>query len=419
MPTLIDLAAAGPVFAQRLLSQRLPEDRRRAELARRLAAVLDAAYAIPFYRGSFGDRPSARDLAELPILRRADVPRLFESAEEGRPGRRPLPRVRTSGSSGSPIWLVFDPSHQRGRFAARTRYLWENGWRPHHRSAWVIGILPGSPDGDLTRSRVLGGARFYSHVEDFERQVDWLLALGPRHLYTLPSNLEALVHVLERSGRTLPGLHTVFTSGEVLEDGVRERVRRVLGVRVADGYGTTEAFLAWQCPGGSYHVNDEHVLVEIVDAAGRPVPPGTVGRVLFTTLENHAMPLVRYELDDYVEATEGLCSCGRTLPRIGRIHGRGMNLFRTADGGILSPWKLIAPIRDLPTVRKSQVVQHDVDRFTVRFVSDRAPIVADVDRLRQELVRAAGGGAQFAFERVDDIPRTGRGKFMSTICELA
>jgi len=419
MPTASDLIAAVPAFCRLLRSQRDDAEVRRERRTRRLEAVLRAAVSLPSYRRSFGGTPGPDELAALPLLSRSGVAELLGDVRASRPGTGSIPRVRTSGSSGEPIWLLFDPRHQRGRFAARARYLWENGWRPQHRSAWMIGILPGSPDGELTRSRGLGGARFFSHVEDFARQVEWLRALDPAHLYTLPSNLEAIVHLIEARGVRLRSLRTVFTSGEVVEEALRERVRRVLGVEIADGYGTTEAFLGWQCPAGSYHVNDEHVVVEIVDRAGRPAAPGTVGRVLFTTLENLVMPLVRYEIDDFAEAVEGPCACGRTLSRIGRIHGRAMNLFRMPGGALLSPWKLVEPLRDLPTVRRSQVIQHDLERFTVRFVSDVPPEARVTQRIREQLVGLVGPHARFAFERVDDIPRTGRGKFMSTICELA
>ena len=282
----------------------------------------------------------------------------------------------------------------------------------------MIGLLPGNPDGDLVRRQRLGGARFLSHVEDFEHQADWLIALNPVHVYTMPSNLDAVTRILEHRGQRLPSLRTIFTSGEVLEESVRSRVRTTLGVEIADAYGTTETFPAWQCPAGSYHVNDEHVVVEIVDDSGAPTSPGEVGRVLLTTLENHVMPLVRYDIDDYAEVVEGPCPCGRTLPRIGPVHGRGMNLFRTASGGLLSPWKLVEPVRALPTVRKSQVIQHDVHRFTIRYVSTEAPSEGARGEIRRELEELAGPGAEFRFERVDDIPRTGRGKYMSALCEI-
>ncbi len=101
-------------------------------------------------------------------------------------------------------------------------------------------------------------------------------------------------------------------------------------------------------PAGNYHQNAEHVLIELVDEAGREVAPGELGRVLLTTLENFVMPLVRYEIGDYAVAASGDCSCGRTLPLIGRVVGRGMNLFRSLDGKLLTTWDLVNVLINLP-----------------------------------------------------------------------
>jgi phenylacetate-CoA ligase len=74
------------------------------------------------------------------------------------------------------------------------------------------------------------------------------------------------------------------------------------------------------------------VLVEILDAQGRPCRPGEIGRVVATPLHNVAMPLLRYELDDYAEVGQA-CACGRGLPVIRRILGRRQNMLRLPDGG--------------------------------------------------------------------------------------
>jgi phenylacetate-coenzyme A ligase PaaK-like adenylate-forming protein len=108
------------------------------------------------------------------------------------------------------------------------------------------------------------------------------------------------------------------------------RTRSASMRRIRDNYGSTEGFIAWQCPACSYHINAEHVAVEIVDERGIPVGPGQMGRILITTLENRLMPLVRYEIGDYAIASNDLCSCGRTLPVLGKVIGRGINLFRAA-----------------------------------------------------------------------------------------
>jgi len=117
-------------------------------------------------------------------------------------------------------------------------------------------------------------------------------------------------------------------------------------------------------------MNAEHVFLEIVDEAGREVAPGEMGRVLVTTLENYLMPLVRYQIGDYAIAAEGSCSCGRTLPLIGRILGRQMNLLRRADGGLISGWPLVNVLRAAQALSVFQIVQKSFDQVSVRYVAE-------------------------------------------------
>ena len=68
-----------------------------------------------------------------------------------------------------------------------------------------------------------------------------------------------------------------------------------------------------QCPEHPHsHVQLEGVQVEILDDQGRPCRTGESGRVMATDLNSFAMPLVRYDINDYV-VLGGPCSCGRGL----------------------------------------------------------------------------------------------------------
>jgi phenylacetate-CoA ligase len=326
--------------------------------------------------------------------------------------------ANSSGSTGHRVEVLFDSLHQRGRFAARARYLHANGWNPLLRSAWIIGIRPGSPDGSLVNGGFIPRATFASHTEDFGKQVDWLTKVDPHFLYVFPSTLEAFLAVIADQKRRLPSLRRVFTGGEVLEDSVRSQTRGILGVEIADNYGTTEAFVGWQCLVGSYHVNSEHALVEIVDEHGRPVSSGKAGRVVITTLENRLMPLIRYDLGDYAILIDELCACGRTLPRIGNILGRTINLFRLPNGQLFSPWRLVGLIKAGADVRQVQIIQQALDRYLVRFVG-ASTLELDGERsIRDGFRKIVGGDISVSFERVTDIPRTAGGKFMAALSAI-
>ena len=319
-----------------------------------------------------------------------------------------------------PVEFLFDRSHQLGRFAARARYLRENGWSPARRNVWLVylGSYVGGEDLKLIRSRLLFRTRFLSIPSDFCELAKELCRLDPVYLYAYPAFLDALIDGMQQTGVRLASLQRVFTGAEVLEDHVRSRAKRLLGVDISDNYGSTEAFIAWQCPAGKYHVNAEHVLVEIVDEQGHPAAPGEMGRVLVTTLQNHLMPLVRYEIGDYAVAAGDPCRCGRTLPTLDRIVGRGVNLFQLKCGRLLSPWLLMGAVRDRVEVSQFQIVQKTIDWFLVRVVADRPLSLSEQELIRTDFAKFIGSNVQVTFERVAEIARTRAGKFMSTVSEV-
>ena len=418
---LLTLLSAVPRFAVLMRSQYWSADRLAAYQRVRLMRTFRAAMRIPFYAARFGDLPLTSDLTRLPILRRAEITELSRSVRTLYPPSHRFILARSSGTTGLTIEALFDRMHQSGRNAARARYLFENGWRPIHRTAWAIGLVtdPPSPDSILSRSRFIGRSEFFSHTEDFIKQIAWMRRLNPHFIYTLPSNLEALLWTIGVNDPGLPALRKVFTGGEVLDDSLRERTRRILGVEIADNYGSTELFPAWQCPAGSYHLNAEHVMVELLDDGSHPVKPGELGRVVVTTLENYLQPLIRYDSGDYALAIEGQCECGRSLPRIGKVVGRSINLFRLRSGELYLPWRFYDHLGPLDKVQQLQLVQRAIDYFVVRYVRAE-PVESEVqESIEKSIAASLGNGVTVRLERVDQIARTPRGKFMAALCEIA
>lgn len=412
------LIGAVPQYALMSRSQYWAPERLHRYVATSLTRSLAAASRIPFYRERLGsDVPEPGKFRSLPILSRAQVPHLLNSVL-AMDSRSNLTPYRSAGSTGMPVGFLWDARHQSSRLAARVRYLRANGWSPIRRSAWLVSTRPESTDAWLvTRGRFLG-ARFSSHLGDMEQQAEWLRKLDPLYLYAFPVNLDGLARVFETRRWHLSSLRKIFSGSEILEDSLRERLRRVFGAEVSDNYGSTEAFLAWECPQQSYHVNAEHVLLEIVNENGRPTAPGAMGRVLVTTLHNYLMPLVRYEIGDYAIAAQGGCRCGRTLPRIGQILGREINLFVDSDGKRFVPWPLFRPLTAREWITQYQVVQREVGRFVIRFVSDRDLAPQDEAEIGKHFESTTHAPVSIEFERLKQIPRAPSGKFMMAMSEI-
>lgn len=113
-------------------------------------------------------------------------------------------------------------------------------------------------------------------------------------------------------------------------------------------------------------------LLEVVDRAGRHVPPGTPGtRVLVTNMINRTQPLIRMEMSDLVTLSPARCPCGRHYPLISSIDGRADDILRLPgrDGATVAvhPLTLRSPLAGLPEVRQYRIV-HDAAGLTVEAV---------------------------------------------------
>jgi phenylacetate-CoA ligase len=156
---------------------------------------------------------------------------------------------------------------------------------------------------------------------------------NPTYLQTGPTLLGALARFALDHQRIDLRPELALTLGSVVTDELRQMVRKGLGAKIVDRYSCEETgYIAMQCPKHDHmHVISPVTLMEIVDDDGAPCGPGKPGRVLITSMQSYAMPLIRYEIGDIAEWGEP-CDCGITLPVIKRLWGRTRHLITTPDG---------------------------------------------------------------------------------------
>jgi len=87
--------------------------------------------------------------------------------------------------------------------------------------------------------------------------------------------------------------------------------------------------VAFECPEQcGMHIWEDAYLVEVVDPQTlEPVPDGSLGELVLTTLNREAMPLIRYRTKDLTRVLPGECPCGRAHRRLDRIQGRSDDMF--------------------------------------------------------------------------------------------
>jgi len=411
--------------------------------SRQLGRLIQHAYdTSSFYRGrldSVGLSPAnIRGPAQwrrIPLLTRADLQVHFAEIRSHRvpPEHGPQSELFTSGSTGRPVLVIGTGVTQLFWNCCTLR---DHLWHRRADSAVLAAIRSfagdtakapegiSAPDwGTATHGLVnTGPSHSLSIHSTIGEQAAWLQRIQPDYLLTYPSNLLALIEDSQVRGWRLDRLREARTFGELLEPRVRQACRAAWGVKIVDMYSSQEVgYIALQCPESDrYHVQAENVLVEILDDAGQPCPPGQIGRVIVTALHNFALPLLRYDIGDFAELAPR-CSCGRGLPTLERIVGRQRNMLRLPGGERRWPSIELAntsDIADFPPIHQFQLIQHSLKSLELLLVALRPLTPPEEEKLRGWVLAAVGYPFEVAIRYVDSIPRSAQGKFEDFRSEL-
>ncbi len=396
---------------------------------------------VPFYRDRLamlrapdGSADLERWL-EVPTLQRADV---VANREELRAKHVPSDHGGTRGSrssgstTGERVEVLMTERQDSIGASAQFRF-WNACGLNYRNNLGMIraadpnaGIgMPPAPDADIWGPPWLpagerGRKEMMSVHTPLPRQVAWLAERTPVYLHTNPSNLLALAHYVRDGGSKPSGIAGAITGGEVLTDDIRAQARRWLGLDMFDSLANAECgVMAAQCQDGDggYHTDAEVAVVEVVKPDGSPCRPGETGRLTVTPLHAYAMPLIRYQTDDWVTVGQ-MCSCGRNLPVIGRILGRDRELFRL--GGEV-------PVRLEPESdvvfghigpRRWQIAQLESDRFEIRIAEARLEKPADTEAMAAYVGDLLDRDVDVACKLVPVLGAQPGGKFMRTIREF-
>lgn len=208
----------------------------------------------------------------------------------------------------------------------------------------------------------------YPVSADLQQHLAWLQEIRPAYLRSYPEVLYELARLALRQGRVLR-FDLLISGGGVLTPDTRKLCKDAFGCAVSDFYGAEEVGgIAAECPAcGEFHGADENVLLEIIKDDGRPARVGEIGRVVVTTLFNHAFPLIRYHIGDYVEAGGGT-ACTQPLQTIRRVLGRGKAIFRLNGGRMIWPYIPASELGRLANVKRYQFVQFALDALEFHYV---------------------------------------------------
>ena len=161
-----------------------------------------------------------------------------------------------------------------------------------------------------------------------------LEAERPDSFVGMPVQLLSLLRVCGRGS-----LRRALVSGDACPPAVIRACEELLGSRLFPHYGSREMALggAICCPAHEgMHLRENHVIAEIIDDTGRPLPPGQVGELVITTIGMEAMPLIRYRTGDYTRILPGPCPCGSEVLRLDTVTRKGAFPLAALDEKLFS-----------------------------------------------------------------------------------
>jgi phenylacetate-CoA ligase len=166
------------------------------------------------------------------------------------------------------------------------------------------------------------------------------------------------------------------------------------------------------------HITAEDIVVEIVDAEGKALPPGEVGEIVVTHLATRDFPFIRYRTGDVGVVDAQPCACGRGLPLLKEIQGRSTDFVVARDGTVMHGLALIYTVRDLPGVERFKIVQHSLDCTEVQLVATDAFDAAGEARIRRDFAARLGEGVDIRISRVADIAPERSGKYRYVVSKV-
>jgi phenylacetate-CoA ligase len=369
------------------------------------------------------------DLQKIPLLSKPALRQnLYFDLFADSHNKRKMHKISTSGSTGEPSTTYADQFQLEVRFATTLRALEWTGWKFGDRQARLWHQTIGMNASQIFREKVDAWFMRRIFIPAFELSADNLRHFVARIRQHKPVLVDGYAESLNflaayvKDGNN-PGFSplAVMSSAQALPDNVRDSIEAGFETRVFDKYGSREfSGIAYQCASSrDHHVMAESYIVEIL-VEGRPAETGEVGEIVVTDLNNFSTPMIRYRIGDLATAVDNSvpCSCGRNMPRIGKIEGRTQAIVHCANGTWMPGAFFYHFFKDYEhLVRFFQIHQSEHGKFVLKVVRGGQWSEIGFDGLLDSLRRFVGD-TEITVDYVDSIPLVRTGKRSPVVSTL-
>jgi phenylacetate-CoA ligase len=338
-------------------------ERERLVLERLRVRVSWATERVAFYRDALGTAGltaatfrSLEDVARLPFTTKAHLREHYPFGLFAVP-RAELRRIHaSSGTRGKPTVVGYTQQDLLVWREMMARSLAMGGARPGDmiQVAYGYGLFTGGL-GFHDGAEHLGCTVVPVSSGNTLRQIMLLLDFRPQGLACTPSFALHIADAMAEAGHDVRalGLRYGLFGAEPWTDAMRRELESRYGFVATDFYGLSEVIgpgVAAECAEAreGLHVNEDHFWPEVIaPTTGEPLPAGTEGELVLTSLTKEALPVLRYRTGDVTALDPSPCRCGRTTARIARIKGRTDDML-VIKGVNVYPSQVEAALLTLP-----------------------------------------------------------------------
>ncbi len=386
-----------------------PKERRKLQSERLRETVRHEYDNVPFYRERMdakGVKPediqSIDDLKLLPFMEKSDLRDTFPFGLLAVPKEEIVRIQGSSGTTGKPIVSGYTENDVEIWSEMVARAMAAVGADEHDivQVCYGYGLFTGGLGAHQGGTKI-GAMVIPMSSGNTQRQLMMMQELGSTVLCCTPSYAAYLGEAIHDAG-LVPGKDIKLKAGlfgaEPWTEGMRQKIEELLGIDACDIYGLTEIAgpgVAFEClEKHGAHVNEDHVIAEIIDpVTEEQLPYGTPGELVFTTITKKGMPMLRYRTHDICTLHPEKCACGRTTVRMGRITGRtddmiivrGVNVFPSQIETVLVRTAGVAPHYQLIVDRVNNADTLEVKVEMTEDVFTRTDSLSEIQRLQKEI----------------------------------
>lgn len=387
----------------------------------------------PYYRDLFAANRidpenilSEADFRKIPVTKKKDIRDHLDRFISDDYKKSSLVSAKTGGSTGVSLNLYFDEACQAKRNAAQLMADRWAGWDLGMKRAAVWGNPPVAKTAKQKLRHHLLDRTIYLDTMNLNEQsmaafVDRWSIEQPQAVFGHAHSIYLFARYLQNQGVTSCRPKAIVATSMMLLEHERRLIEEAFQCKVTNRYGCEEVgLIACECEQHQgMHLNLPHVYVEFLDANDQPVKAGEPGKIVVTDLNNKAMPLIRYRVEDVGVFSEEPCECGRGFPILKHLEGRVADFLKLQDGGQVAGISLVErTLTRVPGVEQMQLVQDRLDHIRIHRVKGN-DYTQETDVALLRAMRETFG-EQVALDIVDvtGIPQEASGKYRFSICKV-